>query len=187
MSYQDSQYTNWGPIITINDDRTKPGFVTAWHEHAGLDIINYMINGQCRHIDNIGNDNVAVAGQIQHFWCGRSIWHELSNVGQQDSRYLQIWIQPDSIDWDKTPKYELINRVPGFAPLPIAFKNSKFSCWAGELDQCLETNDLSYLLVLEGSCTVNDVELNEGDAVEIDQISLIRPNKTPHLILFELN
>ena len=24
MSYQDSNYKNWGPVITINDDRTKP-------------------------------------------------------------------------------------------------------------------------------------------------------------------
>lgn len=187
MSYQDSEYINWGPIRTINDDRTKPGFVTAWHEHVGLDIINYMIDGQCRHVDNIGNDNVATIGQIQHFWCGKSIWHELSNVGQQDSRYLQIWIEPNQLVEDQTPSYQLIDRAPGFAPLPISFKNTKLQIWAGELDQNLETNNFSYLLVLTGSCLINGTLLNAGDAVDIDQISLVQPIGVPHLILFELN
>lgn len=187
MSYFDPKYTNWGPIRTINDDRTQPGFITAWHEHIGLDILNYMINGECRHRDNKGNDNIAKAGQVQHFWCGESIWHELSNESTEPARYLQIWIEPNSIDWDRTPKYDFINRAPGFAPLPIAFKNSRFSCWAGNLDQNLETNDFCYLLVLEGSCKVNDIELNEGDAIEIDQVSTVFPNRTPHLIYFELD
>lgn len=187
MSYQDSQYTNWGPIRTINDDRTKPGFVTAWHEHAGLDILNYMISGSCRHVDNLGNDHTAQAGQVQHFWCGNSIWHELSNESTADARYLQIWIEPNVLVEDMTPCYQFIDRAPGFAPLPVKFKNNRMQVWAGNLDQNLETNDFSYLLVLEGSCLINGVTLNEGDAVEIDQISLVQPINCPHLILFELN
>ena len=187
MSYYDPNYVNWGPVITINDDRTQPGFITAWHEHVGMDILNYMIQGKCRHRDNIGNDNTAGPGQVQHFWCGESIWHELSNESDAPARYLQIWILPNTIDWDRTPRYQFVDRAPGFAPLPIEFKNSKFSCWAGELDQNLETNNFCYLLVLEGSCMVNDTLLSEGDAVEIDQISLVQPIGTPHLILFELN
>ena len=187
MNYYDPKYTNWGPVITINDDRTKPGFVTAWHEHVGLDIINYMVHGECRHRDDKGNDNTARAGQVQHFWCGESIWHELSNESEEPARYLQIWIQPNTIEWDRTARYEFINRAPGFAPLPIEFKNSRFSCWAGELDQNLETGDWCYLLVLEGSCRVNDIELAEGDAIEIDQVSTVFPNGVPHLIYFELN
>jgi len=187
MSYQDSNYLNWGPVRTINDDRTKPGFVTAWHEHQGLDILNYMIKGQCRHVDNLGNDNTAHAGQVQHFWCGNSIWHELSNESEEDARYLQIWIEPNTIVKDNNPTYQLINRSPGFAPLPIEFKNSLMQVWAGELDQSLETNDFSYLLVLEGSCMVNDILLNEGDAIDIDQVSLVSPLGIAHLILFELN
>lgn len=186
MNYYDPKYTNWGPVVTINDDRTRPGFVTAWHEHCGLDIINYMVRGECRHRDDQGNDNIAHAGQVQHFWCGTGIWHELSNESTEPARYLQIWICPDTIDWDRTPEYNFIERDPGFAPLPIKFKNSKFGVWAGKLDQNLETNDFSYLLILEGSCMVNGVLLNEGDAVEIDQVSLVVPIGIPHLILFEL-
>jgi redox-sensitive bicupin YhaK (pirin superfamily) len=184
MSYYDPKYTNWGPVITINDDRTKPGFITAWHEHCGMDIINYMVSGQCRHRDDQGNDNTAGAGQVQHFWCGKSIWHELSHEGVEPSRYLQIWILPNTIDWDYTPKYDFINRESGFSRLPVQFKNSKIEVWAGVLDQNMLTQN-SYLLVLEGSCRVDGVELHEGDAVEIVD-SLVEPVDAPHLLLFEL-
>ena len=36
-------YINWGPIKTINDDRTEPGFETMWHEHKNLDILSYVV------------------------------------------------------------------------------------------------------------------------------------------------
>lgn len=185
MSYQDEKYTNWGPVVTINDDRTKPGFVTTWHEHVGLDILNYMIKGHCRHLDDKGNDNVATVNQVQHFWCGPGMYHHLSNVGDTDNRYLQIWIMPNSIASEPF-NYELIDRAPGFAPLPIKFKNSRIEVWAGNLDQAMLAKN-SYILVLEGSCRVNGVEINEGDAVEIDEESLVQPNGTPHLLLFEMN
>jgi redox-sensitive bicupin YhaK (pirin superfamily) len=184
MNYHDPKYLGWGPVITINDDRTQPGFVTAWHEHRGLDIINYMVSGKCRHRDDQGNDNVAQAGQLQHFWCGTGIWHELSNETEKPARYLQIWIQPNIFTADD-PTYQLLDRNPSFSPLPIKFKNTQIEVWAGVLNQHLITQN-SYLLVLEGSCRVDGIILNEGDAVEITD-SLVEPIETPHLILFELH
>lgn len=185
MSYQDPAHLGWGPIKTINDDRTKPGFKTAWHEHKNLDILNYMITGQCRHYDNIGNNNVATRGQIQHFWCGQSIWHELSNDSDQDNRYLQIWIEPNVIVTDLQPQYQLINKDLSFSRIPVDFKNTRIEVWAGCLDQnCITSN--SYLLVLEGELIINSININEGDAVTIDSEVLITPIGTPHIILFEL-
>jgi redox-sensitive bicupin YhaK (pirin superfamily) len=185
MSYQDPRYLGWGPIKTINDDRTRPGFKTAWHEHKNLDILNYMIRGECRHYDNIGNDNVASRGQIQHFWCGDSIWHELSNESEQDNRYLQIWVEPNIIVADRQAQYQLINKDMTFGKVPIEFKNTRIEIWAGLLDQnCLANN--SYLLVLEGAVMINNIMVNEGDAVTIDSETLIMPIGKPHLILFEM-
>lgn len=183
MSYYDPKYTNWGPVVTINDDSTRPGFVTAWHEHCGMDIINYMISGKCTHKDNIGNDNTATVGQVQHFWCGKSIWHELSNETDEPARYLQIWIQPNLLVYDP-PTYQIFDRAPGFAQLPIQFKNTKIEVWAGLLDQNMLTQN-SYLLVLEGSCKVDGIVLAQGDSVEINN-SLVEPVGIPHLLLFEL-
>jgi redox-sensitive bicupin YhaK (pirin superfamily) len=186
MSYQDPEYTNWGPVVTINDDRTKPGFITTWHEHQGLDIINYMVKGLCRHKDDKGHDNTATAGQVQHFWCGPGIYHSLSNESTENSRYLQIWIMP-AVPTDSPTTYQIFDRDPRFAKLPIEFKNTFIEIWAGELDYSMDVTTNSYLLVLEGSCKVNDIELNEGDALDIDSFATITPSGTAHIILFEMN
>lgn len=186
MSYQDSNYNNWGPVVTINDDRTKPGFITTWHEHIGLDIINYMVSGECRHKDDKGNDNIAKECQIQHFWCGPSMYHTLSNTGQTDNRYLQIWIMPDNID-NSPMTYQMIDRQYGFDKLPINFKNSKIQVYAGELTDVLYLDTTSYMLVLEGSCKINDIQLSEGDAMDVDMFSEVHPDGKTHIILFELH
>jgi redox-sensitive bicupin YhaK (pirin superfamily) len=186
MNYKDPNYLNWGPVKTINDDRTKPGFITTWHEHNGLDIINYMIEGECRHTDDKGNNNVAKAGQVQHFWCGPSIFHHLTNESDSNNRYLQIWIMPNGIVTDPTT-YTIFDREPGFAKLPIQFKNKFIEVWAGKPTQSIDISTASYLLVLEGSCKVNDIELSEGDALDIDDFATINPNNECHLILFKMN
>ena len=185
MSYQDSNYTNWGPVVTINDDRTKPGFITTWHEHKGMDILNYMIKGECRHKDDKGNDNIANSTQVQHFWCGPSMYHHLSNESQSDNRYLQIWILPNSIV-NSPMTYNVIDREPGFNQLPLEFKNSKISVWGGNLLEPFTVTTYSYVLVLEGSCTVNEMTLNEGDAIDIDNLAIITPIGNPHLIMFQM-
>lgn len=186
MSYQDSNYMNWGPVVTINDDRTKPGFITTWHEHIGLDILNYMIRGKCRHMDDKGNDNTASENQVQHFWCGPSMYHHLSNESDSDNRYLQIWIMPN-IPNNSPMTYQVFDREPGFSKLPIQFKNKFIEVHAGNLDRDFEVTTHSYLLVLEGSCKVNDMILNEGDAIDIDDFATISPIDTPHLIMFQLH
>ena len=185
MSYQDPEYLGWGPVKTINDDRTQPGFKTAWHEHCNLDILNYMIQGQCRHYDNLGNDNIASRGQIQHFWCGDSIWHELSNESDRENRYLQIWIEPNSLVTERDPSYRLIDKGLEFGKIPVQFKNSRLEVYAGVLDQNCLTNN-SYLLVLEGELAVNGVKLDAGDAAAIDQQVLVEIIDCPHIILFEI-
>ena len=185
MSYQDPAHMGWGPVKTINDDHTKPGFKTAWHEHCNLDILNYMIQGECRHYDNIGNNNVASRGQIQHFWCGDSIWHELSNDSNTENRYLQIWIEPNSIVNERQATYQLINKGLEFGKIPIEFKNSRIEVYAGILDQnCLTAN--SYLLVLEGELMIDGIRLESGDAATIDSQVLVEPIGGVHIILFEM-
>ena len=185
MSYQAPEYPDWGPIDTINDDHTQPGFITTWHSHLNLDILGYVIKGEVHHIDNQGNDVIARAGQVQHMWCGSGIWHTEGNDAEQDNRYLQIWIRPDHKS-TVPPFYELVDRNPNFSKLPIDFKNSSIEVWAGNLTEQMTLNNASYLLVLEGSCTVNDYVLNEGDALDIDEPAMITSNNNAHVILFKL-
>jgi hypothetical protein len=85
--------------------------------------------------------------------------------------------------WD--PKYTLITRENGFCKLPVELKNTKLEVWSGELDQDYEVDCYSYLLVLEGACTVGDFNLEEGDAIDITEMSTIT-SANGHLLLFKM-
>lgn len=187
--YQDPNYIHWGPIKTINDDRADPGFVTTWHEHKNLDILSYVIKGEVYHKDNLGNELIAVPGQVQHMWCGNSIWHSEANRGSITNRYLQIWIMyPNNyVPEDMTPKYTLVERSPTFAPLPITYANKNITIYAGTMEDDVINDSIAYLLVLEGMCKINGELLEEGDSAELYQQVVIERIGNCHILLFELN
>jgi len=187
--YQDPIYINWGPIKTINDDRAQPNFVTLWHEHKHLDILSYVVKGQVYHKDNLGNELVAQAGQVQHMWCGDGIWHSEANTSTEPNRYLQIWIMYEVQDTpaDMTPAYKLINRSPTFAPLPVKLANPDITVYAGVMEDNVINDSIAYLLVVEGACRINGEVLEEGASAELyEQVTIERIGPT-HIILFELN
>jgi len=181
-TYYDPKYTNWGPVVTINDDRAEPGFVTPWHPHRNLDILGYVIEGKVNHIDNLGNNLTAEAGQVQHMWCGDEIQHSEGNTSDVANRYLQIWIKPETVA-DPKPYYELIDRSPYYAPLPIAFKNPSIQVNGGLLKDSIRLSH-SYLLVLEGECSIGSQSLKEGDSAEIDQAVIVDPGLLSHILVF---
>jgi redox-sensitive bicupin YhaK (pirin superfamily) len=181
------KYMGWGPIITINDDRADPGFITGYHEHRGLDILSYVVKGQVHHRDNLGNELQAQEGQVQWMSCGTGIWHTEGNTSDKPNRYLQIWIMPNKIAHTWAPKYILITRPTGFAKLPLELQNTQLEVWAGNLD-CKMGIANSYLLVLEGSIQVGDTVLTEGDSIDTEgDYVMVEPIGTPHLLLFELH
>lgn len=184
--YKSGVYLNWGPIITINDDRSQPGFITGHHEHKKLDILSYVVRGQVHHKDNLGNELQAQAGQVQHMSCGSGIWHTEGNTSNEPNRYLQIWIMSNQLVFDWEPKYTLITREPGFKKLPAEFKNTKIEVWCGNLEESYDVDCYSYLLVLEGSCSADEFDLQEGDALEITRPVTISSKDRAHLILFKL-
>jgi quercetin 2,3-dioxygenase len=186
--YQDPNYLSWGPIKTINDDRAQPNFVTLWHEHKHLDILSYVIKGEVYHKDNLGNELVARPGQVQHMWCGDSIWHSEANPSTEPNRYLQIWIMYEQQDTpaDMTPKYRLVDRSTTFAPLPIRYANPNVVVYAGIMEDDVINEGRAYLLVLEGSCMINGELLEEGASAELYEETRIKRIGDTHIILFEI-
>lgn len=184
--YQDPRYDCWGPIITINDDRAQPGFITSYHEHVGLDILSYVVKGQVHHKDNLGNELQAQEGQVQWMSCGTGIWHTEGNTSSEPNRYLQIWIMPNKIAPVWEPRYTIINRDNVFSKLPVNLQNDQIEIWSGNLSCPMGTKN-SYLLVLEGSCKVGDVILHEGDSIDTENdYIVVEPIDKTHLLLFEL-
>ena len=181
-SYWDPRYISWGNLKVINDDVQQPGNQVPNHEHKNYDILGYMVEGELEHTDSLGNTIRAVPGQIQHMWCGSSIWHTEASVGTVPARYLQLWITPKQQYVDTAPYYEIIDKDLNFGPIIVDLKQD-LQISAGILTNTITTTN-SYLYVVSGTCTVNGVELHQGDGAELDSATIIPINST-HLILFE--
>ena len=182
-SYWDPCYMNWGNLKVVNDDTLQPGHTVPNHEHINYDILGYIVEGQLQHADSLGNVQTATAGQIQHMWCGKSIWHSESNNGNVAARYLQIWITPKNEYCNTSPSYQIINKDSSFGVVPVQLKQN-IAIQAGILSETITTCN-SYLYVINGKCMIGDKELNEGDGAEIDGPVVIIPIADPHILLFE--
>jgi redox-sensitive bicupin YhaK (pirin superfamily) len=173
---------NWGNVRVINDDVQQLGNMVPNHEHRNYDILGYMVEGELEHIDSLGNTARAVPGQIQHMWCGSSIWHTEASVGTVPARYLQLWITPKGQYRDTEPYYEIIEKSPEFGPIAVALKQD-MTVSAGILTNTVIVG-AGYIYMVKGTCFVNGVKLNEGDGAEFTSAEL-KPVRGPHLLLFE--
>ena len=181
-SYWDPNYMNWGNLKVINDDIQQPNNMVPNHEHKNYDILGYLVEGTLRHTDSLGNYNTAKPGQIQHMWCGRSIWHTEASIDTVPARYLQIWITPKRKHINSQPYYEIVNKSPEFGSIPIELKQD-ISIKAGILSSSVHTAR-AYLYVVSGQITVDGVVLSEGDGAELSNETIV-PIDNPHIILFE--
>jgi hypothetical protein len=173
---------NWGNLKVINDDRQQPGNIVSNHEHKNYDILGYLVEGELEHTDSLGNVNRAVPGQIQHMWCGSSIWHTEASVGTVPARYLQIWITPKQEHLNTAPYYEVTDKSPEFGDLGIVLKQD-MRIRGGILTEPV-TATVGYLYVVSGTCSVNGITLTEGDGAELDNETVI-PVDAAHILLFE--
>lgn len=180
--YWNPKYMNWNCLKVINDDTQQPGGMVPNHEHKNYDILGYVVEGELEHTDSLGNVTRARAGQIQHMWCGKSIWHTEKCIGDTPARYLQLWITPNR-NLNSTPSYQVIDKGPEFSTIPVEF-NQDITVKGGILSTEYATQK-SYLYVVSGSCTINGQTLSQGDGAELYNETII-PIGSPHLLLFEL-
>ena len=183
-SYWDPNYMNWGNLKVINDDVQQPGNQVPNHEHRNFDILGYMVEGELEHKDSLGNTARAVPGQIQHMWCGSSIWHTEASVGAIPARYLQIWITPKQELQNTEPYYEIIAKDPNvYGPITVDLQQD-LQIQAGWLrgPNTINTRN-AYIYVVSGTVTGKDFRLTEGDGAEL--LSDLTADFDAHIILFE--
>jgi redox-sensitive bicupin YhaK (pirin superfamily) len=73
-----------------NPDDYIRGF--PWHPHRGIETITYMLEGEVRHEDSIGNSGVIKPGDCQWMTAGSGIIHqEMPNRIEGAMRGFQLW------------------------------------------------------------------------------------------------
>ncbi|MBP0727141.1 pirin family protein [Bacillus sp. RG28] len=204
--YYDPNNMMFGPLRVLNDDIVAPGKGFGMHPHKEMEIVTIILDGQLEHQDNAGHSEIIEFGQVQRMSAGTGIYHSEINPSLERSvNLLQLWFLPEvnglkpsyeSISFNKD---QLINQL-----LPVVQKNSNkqdvatihqdLSIYLSDLEegQNLEfsqsVNRRTYLFVIEGEVSVNDVLLERRDDARIteEEKLVIKANQTSRFMLIDL-
>ncbi|MDU7241481.1 pirin family protein [Clostridium sp.] len=194
---------NFGVLRVINDDLIEGNTGFDLHPHKDMEIVSYVVEGELTHGDTMGNKNTISRGHVQYMSAGTGVYHSEHNLGDSTARLLQIWIIPDKkgykpaygdyrFNWDdrKNKWLNIVSSKDGDAAIKI---NQDANFYVVELDEGKEinfqvgSNRQAYLVQIEGNSTINNLELNERDALEIvEEDILIKADKKSHVLVIEM-
>jgi redox-sensitive bicupin YhaK (pirin superfamily) len=114
-----SQVPDFDPFLLLDDFHSEnpedylAGF--PWHPHRGIETVTYVLHGNVKHGDSIGNSGAILDGDVQWMTAGSGILHqEMPQKVKGDMRGLQLWVNLPSARKMMEPRYRDIknNRIP---------------------------------------------------------------------------
>lgn len=105
--YYDENNLQFGNIRVFNDDivKSKKGF--PGHDHANMEIVSIVLEGEMTHEDSMGHKTILKAGDVQIMSAGLGITHSEYNDSLLPVHFYQIWIMPSKMNLE--PKYSQKN------------------------------------------------------------------------------
>ena len=98
--------------FAFNDPAGGPmaGFPT--HPHRGIETVTYMLEGNVRHRDSLGNTGVIGAGDVQWMTSGSGILHEEMPQPSPSGvvNGFQLWVNLPAAEKMSQPRYQEINQ-----------------------------------------------------------------------------
>jgi redox-sensitive bicupin YhaK (pirin superfamily) len=204
--YHDPENMNFGVLRALNDDIIQPSHGFTPHPHDNMEIISYCVSGQLSHNDDMGNKHTLEPGDVQYLCAGSGIVHsEMNGSHSQGLRFIQIWITPDRKELNPNysnksfPVESRQNRLMKVASGNGTDGSIRINQDADVLVSELETgksinyslpkNRQTYLLCIEGSIRINDLDLQQHEAMEIvDQTDLtINAIVKSHVLMVEMS
>ena len=95
-------------LSAVNPADYLSGF--PWHPHRGIETVTYILDGNVRHKDSIGNSGVIRSGDIQWMSAGSGIIHEEIPEGISGIKGFQLWINIPKKDKMSRPRYQEIGK-----------------------------------------------------------------------------
>ncbi|MFT5195935.1 MAG: redox-sensitive bicupin YhaK (pirin superfamily) [Cellvibrionaceae bacterium] len=95
-------------MLTAHMTQIKPQNGFAWHQHRGLEIYTYVIDGELYHEDSTGGKGTIGAGEVQRMFSGNYIQHKELNRTDEYTRVIQIWYAADTQYRGLEPNYEQV-------------------------------------------------------------------------------
>lgn len=206
-SYRDPANVGFGPLRVINDDRVVPGRGFGRHGHADMEILTYVISGELRHQDSMGNLGVIRAGDAQKMSAGTGVEHsEFNGSAVEPVHFLQIWIEPDqdgiapayaqaTLDQAaRRGRLSLLAAPPEHgSPIPLrqdAFVHTTLLARGEAVELAIGAGRLAYVHVAAGAVTLGQHTLAAGDGAAISRESAVRcvgaSDSLADVLLFDL-
>ncbi|WCM91012.1 pirin family protein [Acidovorax sp. NCPPB 2350] len=188
--YRDARYMGFGNLRVLNEDWIAPGTGFGMHRDRDVEIVSYMLSGRLAYRDCRGRACSIPAGDVLRIGAGTGISHgEVNEGAAQAAHFLQIRIAPCRLgvepqleqvhvpDSDKRGRLHILaapRAVPGALTL-----NADARIHAGLFDGedaaelPLDPARKCYVHMVRGALVVNGHPLSHGDAVFMEQESLL--------------
>jgi hypothetical protein len=203
--YHDPENMNFGLLRALNDEIVQPSYGFHPHPHDNMEIVSYCVQGELSHSDDSGNEQTLERGDVQHLCTGSGIVHsEMNRSNMLDLRFIQIWIFPNqseltpSYAYRKPPKElrqnSFLRIASGTGSENSIRINQDVDIYVSEINKgksirySLPRNRQSYLLCIEGSIDIDQVRLEQHEAVEIfGEVEFkVSAVENGHLIMVEM-
>ena len=203
--YHNPERVSFGSLRVINEDWIDPGKGFGMHPHRDMEIITYMLDGELRHEDSMGNGSVIRPGELQRMTAGTGVMHsEFNSSDATAAHLLQIWIMPEARGLQPgyeqksfapegmTNQWRLIGSRDGRdGSLTIHQDIDVFEALidtAMDIEFDLDQGRRAFLQVVRGNVTLADETLQSGDAVTIENPGSIRvrADSESRLLLFDM-
>ncbi len=188
-SYYDPHWMSWGNLRVINEDRIAPQTGFGEHHHRDMEIISYVLSGELAHQDSMGNIKTIPPGDIQGMSAGTGVLHSEFNHANTETHFLQIWLTPKlmgvapSYEQKSIPRHEKQGKLrllasPDGMESSITI-NADAKLYAGLFERQQEAvleidpRRKAYVHLIRGTLTVNQQQLQDGDALVIADTAAI--------------
>lgn len=202
-NYYNQENIDFGVLRVLNDDIVQPHQGFGMHPHDNMEIISYVVNGSLTHGDNMKNKHKLDRGHVQYMSAGTGVQHSEHNQENTPLRMLQLWIYPDQkgyepnygdfkFDWAKRVNqwFHIVSSKKGDAPIKI---HQDANIYVGVFNQGqsidfeIQKGRQAYLIQIEGSSKINNIQMDERNALEIVEENLkIDPTQKSHLMIIEM-
>jgi len=203
--YYDPEHVDFGPLKVMNEDRVMAGKSYPQQNVRDSVVLTYLIEGELRHQDSLGNALLLQAGSLQCLNAGTGVRHMESNASAgREAHLLHICLEPARTGLAPSYEQRLLSRERQRGTLQLLASpqgdagsltlHQDARIFGGLFHESERTNlDLrkdrrAFLHVVRGSIAVNETRLNTGDGVKINPSGeiVIQHGRDAEIIVFEV-
>lgn len=196
-AHYDPDNVFFGALTAHNDERLAPGAGYPTHRHDDADLVTWVVDGELRHTDSLGNDLVLRPGEVQVLSAGTGVAHAEFAAGGRACRFVQAWLLADALAAPALHTRDLRAALAVGAPVrvgaggvapapsatsadpphretgadPLPLRRADAELWAGRLPRGatweLPPARFLHVYVVRGSATSPAGELAEGDELRL--------------------